>query len=68
MPENSTYLLVRDSDGLCVNAIAWDGVEPYEEAGHSLIEWDAEVRPWIGWTLTDGEWTAPPPEEEVPAE
>lgn len=61
------WLEVRESDGLCVNAIAYDGESPYDPGeGVTLVKWDEFVRPWVGWRLVDGEWIAPEP--EVPAE
>ena len=61
-----TYLEVRESDGLCLNAIAYDGVSPYDPGeGMVLVKWDEQIRPWIGWCLVEGEWVAP---EEPPAE
>ena len=43
-----------------VNVIVADSREIAEEVtGLSAVETDGE--PWIGWTLIDGEWVAPPP-------
>lgn len=42
-----------------VNVIVADSKEIAEEVtGMSALETEGE--PWIGWTLTDGVWTAPP--------
>ena len=64
---SSIYLLVRTTDGLCVNAIRWDASEPYEpEDGQTAIPLDEswpKPWPWIGWTLTNDEWVAPPEPE-----
>lgn len=60
------YLIVRDSDGLVLNAIRYDGTSPYDPGeGCTLYPWDEDARPWIGWTLSNGEWT-PPEQTEVP--
>lgn len=57
-----TYLIVRDSDGLCVNAIVYDGEAPFDPGdGFTVYPWDEDARPWAGWTRNpDGTWTAPP--------
>lgn len=49
-----------------VNVIVADSKEIAEEVtGLSAVEADGE--PWIGWTLVDGVWTAPPQPEPEPA-
>ena len=60
------YLIVRDADGLVVNAIRWDGTAPYDPGeGMTLYPWDDNARPWVGWTRNpDGTWTAPPEQED----
>lgn len=58
---NKTYLVYQISDGLCVNAIFWDGVTEYNP-GEGLA---FEIQPaggagWIGWTrVSEGNWTEP---------
>jgi len=61
------YLIVRDADGLVLNAIRYDGAEPYDPGeGCTLYPWDEDARPWVGWTRNaDGTWTAPPAPEEA---
>lgn len=60
---NNLYLIVRDADGLVVNAIEYDGDSPYDPGeGMALYPWDEGARPWVGWTRNpDGTWTVPPP-------
>jgi hypothetical protein len=61
------YLMVRDSDGLCVNAIEWDGVTDYTPPANTrLIAWDDTPRAWIGWRRVGDEWVAPPEPEPEP--
>jgi hypothetical protein len=61
----SSYLVI-DENGFCVNAIAYDGVSPYDPGeGLSIVPWDEMVRPWVGWRLVDGQWHGPPQEPEV---
>lgn len=62
------YLIVRDADGLVLNAIRYDGTSPYDPGeGCSLYPWDEDARPWVGWTRNpDGTWTAPPEPEPEP--
>lgn len=44
-----------------VNAIVADSQEIAEEVtGLQAMPAPEDGRPWIGWTLVDGEWTAPP--------
>jgi hypothetical protein len=61
------YLIVRDADGLAVNAIRYDGTAPYDPGeGMTLYPWDENARPWVGWTHNaDGTWAAPPEPEEA---
>lgn len=48
-----------------VNVIVADSLEVAEEVtGLSAVETEGE--PWIGWTLVDGVWTAPPAPEPEP--
>jgi hypothetical protein len=57
---NDLYLIVRDADGLVVNAIRYDGNSPYDPGeGMTLYPWDEDARPWVGWVLANGEWTPP---------
>lgn len=53
-------------DGTTVqNVIVADSKEIAEEVtGLSAVETDGQ--PWIGWTLVDGEWIAPPEPEPEP--
>lgn len=49
---------IYESD-VILNVIVADSLEIAEETtGMNAIEVDRE--PWIGWTLIDGVWTAPP--------
>lgn len=60
------YLVVRQSDGLVVNAVVWDGIAPYEEPGCYLVKLeDAPQGVWVGWTVTGSEWIAPEPPPAV---
>lgn len=53
------WLEYRTEDGLIVNAIVWDGADDYTPPdGLALIE-RGESGAWIGWTYTDGVFTAP---------
>jgi hypothetical protein len=65
----STYLIIRDADGFVENAVEYDGESAYDPGeGRSLVAWDEQARPWIGWTRNpDGSWT-PPPEPEPETE
>lgn len=57
----ATYLLLNQ-DNIVVNAIEYDGVSDYPlEEAWSLVLFDEEVRPWIGWTFNNGEWIMPEP-------
>lgn len=59
------YLVVRDNDGLVVNAVVWDGETEYSPEGCTLVPADDHPGVWIGWRW-DGENFQPPPEETPP--
>lgn len=57
----ATYLVINQ-DNIVVNAIEYDGVSEYAlEEDFSLVLFDEEARPWIGWTFNNGEWIMPEP-------
>lgn len=57
----ATYLILNENN-LVVNAIEYDGVSEYPlEENYSLVLFDEETRPWIGWRLNNGEWIMPEP-------
>lgn len=61
----SKYLVVRNSDGLVVNAIIWDGESDYTVEGHSIFPLtSAPTGAWTGWHLINGDWVAPPENSE----
>ena len=53
--------LEYNADGLIVNAIEYDGEEPYEPPDGLLLVERGDSGAWIGWTY-DGENFRPPPE------
>jgi hypothetical protein len=64
----NTYFLYRSTDGLILNAIVWDGQEPYQpDEGLALFSANGSGA-WIGWTYNaeTGEFTAPPEPESEP--
>lgn len=55
----ATYLLLNQNN-IVVNAIEYDGVSEYPlEEAWSLVPFDEEARPWIGWELNNGDWIKP---------
>jgi hypothetical protein len=55
----SVYL-VLDGDGTVVNAIEWDGIEPYTPFdGEQLVPYDVDIGHWIGWSFTSNQWHPP---------
>lgn len=62
------YLVKRESDGLVVNVVVWDGVSDYSPGdGESLISCSDWPGVWTGWRW-DGNEFVPPPEPEPVAE
>ena len=54
------HIILQDSDGLIINAVMWDGVEPYAlDAGTSIILNDEEPFYFIGGTLVGNVYTPP---------
>lgn len=50
-------------EGVVRNVIIWDGQEPIQVEGELIaVEEDCPVGP--GWTYENGEWVAPPSDEE----
>jgi hypothetical protein len=62
---NNKYLVYRMSDGLCVNCIVWDGVNPCETEEGTVIEIaPAGSFAGIGWTrISENVWAEPVIEE-----
>jgi hypothetical protein len=61
----SIHLIIRDADGYVENAIAYDGESAYDPGeGRSLVAWDEEARPWIGWTRNSNGSYMPPHKPE----
>ena len=61
MSRDNAYLEYRTEDGLIVNAIVYDGEQPYDPGEGRAVVPLGDSGAWIGWTYTDGEFT--PPEE-----
>lgn len=60
------YLVVRDQDGLVVNAVVWDGSSDYRVDGCSLIAVPNDpVGVWVGWTRIEGGWVPPVESEQT---
>ena len=58
----ATYLMVRDSDGYCVNAIVLDDPATYvPQDGMTLYPHEGAGAAWIGYILTDEGWASPQP-------
>jgi hypothetical protein len=61
---DEVWLEYELATGRVVNAIVWDGDEPYEPPpGLALVE-RADSGAWAGWSYAGGEFT--PPAEELP--
>ena len=58
----ATYLLVRDSDGTCVNAIVLGDPTDYATPTGMTVYPRADAgEAWIGWQVTDDGWIEPRP-------
>lgn len=61
---DNAYLVYRLSDGLIVNAIAYDGEEPYNPGEGMALVPLGDSGAWIGWTYhPETETFTAPPEE-----
>lgn len=58
------WLVVEDATGLAVNAVEWDpdAADWSPQAGFTPVRASEQGRAWIGWTLTNGVWSAPQPD------
>jgi hypothetical protein len=66
---DNAYLVYRISNGEVVNAIVYDGEQPYDPGEGMALVLLGNSGAWIGWTY-DPEtetFTAPPEPEEQPA-
>jgi len=57
----SNYLVVRDSDGFVENVIVWNGSDPYQTEGVTLLPASDHVGVWTGWSRVDGAFIPPQP-------
>lgn len=54
------YVVTRDSDGMCINAIVLDDPSAYDP-GPGLRVHPRAGDEWIGWSFVDGRWRPPRP-------
>ena len=63
---SNRWLVVRESDGVCTNAVVWDGVSKWSPPAGEVALPYPEGGAGIGW-IYDFEaqsWSAPPEQEE----
>lgn len=62
---SDVYLVIRDIDGLCVNAIVYNGEDTFN-VGEGMSLHKREGIGGIGWSLVNGDLIPPPePPEET---
>lgn len=60
------HYLELNAKGIVINIIIWDGTEPYNPDGNTLMSCEEHPTVSFGWTFDGNNWIAPPePEYDI---